>query len=140
MQDHPFAPIRYHEARRNLEQILAALKSGDIEKMGIITEMEAMQLHALMLCSNPNYILLQPNTLQIIREIKIYREESKVPIYFTLDAGPNVHLLYPAADITEVQNFIKERLLIYCQDAKWIDDRVGDGPIMENNEDPNSEV
>jgi diphosphomevalonate decarboxylase len=132
MQSHPYAQVRYQEARQNLKQILAALKSGDIEKMGFITEMEAMQLHALMFCSRPNYILLQPNTLQIINEIKNYRQESKAQIYFTLDAGPNVHLLYPDAHRTEVQNFIKERLLTYCQDAKWIDDYVGNGPIKKN--------
>ncbi|MBK8502336.1 MAG: diphosphomevalonate decarboxylase [Saprospiraceae bacterium] len=135
MQDHPFAETRYREARSNLNQILVALKSGDIEKMGFITEMEAMQLHALMLCSKPNYILLQPNTLQIIREIKNYRKESKVPVHFTLDAGPNVHILYPSSFRTEVRNLIEERLLIYCQDAKWIDDQVGDGPSKKNNGD-----
>lgn len=132
MQDHPFAKIRYEEARRNLRQMLGALRSGDIEKMGFITEMEAMQLHALMLCSSPNYILLQPNTLQIISEIKNYRQESKVQVYFTLDAGPNVHLLYPESQRKEVQKFIEERLLIYCQDANWIDDHVGNGPTKKN--------
>jgi len=129
MQEHPYASVRYEEAKKNLQQMLDALKSGDIERAGFIIEMEAMQLHALMLCSDPNFILLQPNTLRIIEQIKGFRLDTKIPVYFTLDAGPNVHIIYPEANRYDVQNFIRTKLLSLCDQEQWIDDSVGDGPI-----------
>ena len=45
--------------------------------------------------SDPSFILMKPNTLKIIELIREIREEEEMPWYFTLDAGPNVHLMYP---------------------------------------------
>ncbi len=128
MEKHPYANVRYQEAKKNLEEILKALKSGDVEQVGTISEMEAMQLHALMLCSNPNFLLMQPDTLSIIEKIKVFRRESDIPVYFTLDAGPNVHLLYPDEYKKEVIDFITSCLTGHCQAGEWIDDQVGGGP------------
>lgn len=128
MEKHPYANVRYQEAKKNLDEILNALKSGDVDRVGVISEMEAMQLHALMLCSNPNFILMQPDTLKIIDKIKIFRRESDVPVYFTLDAGPNVHLLYADEYRKQVTDFIASCLAEHCQAGEWIDDQVGEGP------------
>ncbi len=128
MEKHPYAHVRYQEAKKNLDEILKALKSGDVERVGVIAEMEAMQLHALMLCSNPNFILLQPDTLKIIDKIKVFRMESDIPVYFTLDAGPNVHLLYPDEYRNQVIDFITNCLTEHCQAGEWINDQVGEGP------------
>jgi diphosphomevalonate decarboxylase len=128
MEKHPYANVRYQEAKKNLDEILMALKSGDVERVGVISEMEAMQLHALMLCSNPNFILMQPDTLKIIDKIKVFRLESDVPVYFTLDAGPNVHLLYPDEFRKQVTDFITSCLTEHCQAGEWINDQVGEGP------------
>ena len=97
---------------------------GDIN----ITESEALQLHALMMCSNPSYILMKPNTLRIIEAIRSFRNETQIPLCFTLDAGPNVHLLYPESEAEKVEQFIKDELASYCTDGRWIADHVGDGP------------
>lgn len=129
MDNHPFAEVRYRDARKNLQLMLDALKVGDIESVGFLMEMEAMQLHALMLCSNPNFILLQPNTLKIIDLLKRFRSEMKIPVFFTLDAGPNVHVLYPGENAQVVQNYIQSELLQFCSEQNWINDCVGDGPI-----------
>ena len=48
---------------------------------------------------------------------------------FTLDAGPNVHLLYSNNDSDEVEKFIKNELVPYCEDKFWIEDGLGEGPI-----------
>jgi diphosphomevalonate decarboxylase len=72
--------------------------------------------------------LLHPNTLHIINQIRAFRHDTNIPLCFTLDAGPNVHLLYPAEFATQVQLFIQTSLLAYCQDNYFIEDKVGDGP------------
>ena len=128
MEGNPYAPARYAQANENIKNLLAALKSGDLDTFINITESEALQLHALMMCSNPSFILMKPNTLNIINEIREFREETKIPLCFTLDAGPNVHLLYPEQEADKVEYYIKTVLADYCDRERWIADRVGDGP------------
>ena len=128
MEGNPYAPTRYAQANENIKNLLAALKSGDLDTFINITESEALQLHALMMCSNPSFILMKPNTLNIINEIREFREETKIPLCFTLDAGPNVHLLYPEQEADKVEYYIKNVLADYCDRERWIADRVGDGP------------
>ena len=93
-----------------------------------ITEAEAMQLHALMMCSNPSFILMKPNTLRIINTLYEFRKETDIPVCFTLDAGPNVHLLYPDQHAEMVERFIMDELEPYCHEGRWIADFVGEGP------------
>ena len=128
MEGNPYAPARYAQANENIKNLLAALKSGDLDTFINITESEALQLHALMMCSNPSFILMKPNTLRIIEEVRTFRNETQIPLCFTLDAGPNVHLLYPDSEAEKVENFIKSELLKYCNQGRWIADHVGDGP------------
>ena len=128
MEGNPYAPARYAQANENIKNLLSALKSGDVDTFINITESEALQLHALMMCSNPSFILMKPNTLNIINEIRRFREETKTPMCFTLDAGPNVHLLYPDNEAKKVEKFIKNELVTFCNQGRWIADHVGDGP------------
>lgn len=128
MDTNPYAETRYAVAKRNITDLLAALKTGDLESFMRITESEAMQLHALMMCSNPSFVLMKPNTLRIINTLNEFRRETDIPVCFTLDAGPNVHLLYPDQHAEMVERFIMDELEPYCHEGKWIADRVGDGP------------
>lgn len=128
MKTNPFAKTRYAQAERNLKEITVALKKGDLEKFGSITEEEAMTLHALMMCSTPSFILMAPSTLSMIEKIRQFREESKLPVYFTLDAGPNIHLLYPKNIAKKVDAFIGAELIEHCENGRLIKDNVGKGP------------
>jgi diphosphomevalonate decarboxylase len=49
-------------------------------------------------------------------------------VYFTLDAGANVHLLYPKSEADEVLHWIKNELVGYCENKMYICDAVGFGP------------
>lgn len=131
MKNHPYAKTRYKQATANLENLLPALKSGDWEAFGNIAENEAMSLHALMMCSNPSFILMNAHTLSMIESIRNFREHSKIPLYFTLDAGPNVHLLYPAAYKKKVLEFADYELSGSCEDGKMIHDFVGKSAIQK---------
>ena len=130
MEGNPYAPARYAQANENIKNLLAALKSGDLDTFINITESEALQLHALMMCSNPSFILMKPNTLRIIEEVRDFRNETHIPLCFTLDAGPNVHLLYPDSEAKQVVKFIKKTLSNYCVGNQWIDDKVGGWPKL----------
>jgi diphosphomevalonate decarboxylase len=128
MKTNAYADIRFANAMQNIVELYGAMREGDIEKFGILVEMEAMSLHALMMMSNPSFILMKPNTLVLIEKIKSFREASKLPIYFTLDAGPNIHLLYPKSIATETLQFIESELKPHCEHGLYIKDQVGNGP------------
>ena len=128
MNGHPFAVSRYEMANNNIASMIEALTSGDFDEFVRITESEALTLHALMMSSNPSFILMEPNTINIVSAIRRFRHETSIPVCFTLDAGPNIHLLYPGKDEKKVKEWIDNELLGYCQDSKWIDDRIGKGP------------
>jgi diphosphomevalonate decarboxylase len=128
MDGNPFADARYADAKRKLLRLLDAMRKGDLEEFGRICENEALTLHGLMMSSNPSYILLKPSTLEMIERLKAYRDETKHPVYFTLDAGPNLHVLYPEDVVHEVRPFIEEELMPLCEEEKYISDWVGEGP------------
>ena len=108
MDNNPFAEIRYQQAYQNLKQLLVALKEGDLKTFGLITEQEALQLHALMMTSTPSYILMEANSIELIKRVQAWRKATGNPLFFSLDAGPNLHLLYPDFIQKEVKiNFLK---------------------------------
>ncbi|PPK87183.1 diphosphomevalonate decarboxylase [Neolewinella xylanilytica] len=128
MEQNPYAPPRYDQANRRVTEMLRLLMEGDTENFGQLLESEALTLHALMMSSRPYYTLIEPNTLHVIKLLQHYRRETGHPVHFTLDAGPNVHLLYPDAIAGEVKDFIRGHLLPYCEDKLYLADRVGKGP------------
>lgn len=128
MNTNPYAATRYATARDNIEELLQVLRKGDLDRFMQLAESEALQLHALMMCSNPSFVLMKPNTLRIINTLCEFRRETDIPVCFTLDAGPNVHLLYPDQHAEMVERFIMDELEPYCHEGKWIPDQVGNGP------------
>ncbi|MFZ1751939.1 MAG: diphosphomevalonate decarboxylase [Saprospiraceae bacterium] len=128
MNGNPYAPARYQQAHDRMTLLMSALHNGDVSTFGKITEDEAMTLHALMMCSDPPYMLMEEASLAIIKKIKTYRADTGVPIYFTLDAGPNIHVLYPEEFQSQTENFITSDLLPHCHEGRIIKDKVGNGP------------
>lgn len=127
MHNHPYAEKRFEHAHENLSKMKAILESGNLEEFIQIVESEALTLHAMMLTSMPYYILMKPNTLEIINRIWKFRNETNIPVCFTLDAGANVHVLYPENVREEVLELIKNELVGYCQNSQYICDEIGFG-------------
>ncbi|MFN3756620.1 MAG: diphosphomevalonate/mevalonate 3,5-bisphosphate decarboxylase family protein [Flavobacterium sp.] len=129
MLGHPFAHERFEQAHRNLTQLKTILTSGDWESFIALMESEALTLHAMMMTSQPYFILMKPNTLEIIQRIWKFRRETGLTIGFTLDAGANVHVLYPKGQAESVLQFIKNELIGYCQNQQYICDEMGSGAM-----------
>ena len=128
MKNHSYAKTRYAQARKNISYLKDIIISGDIIEFINIVELEALTLHGLMLSSNPYFILMKPNTLRVIDLILKFRADTKCPICFTLDAGANIHLLYPNEVKIIVKKFIDNELKFFCEDESYIEDKVGKGP------------
>ena len=130
MHDHPFAERRFEQAHENLAKLKEVFQNGDLEQFIAIVESEALTLHAMMMTSTPYFILMKPNTLEIINKIWTYRATTKTPVCFTLDAGANVHILYPMVAKEKVLQFIKDELVGYCQNGHYICDEIGNGSTI----------
>ena len=129
MNDHPYAERRFERARQNLGRILPALTNGDLQTFVEVVEAEALDLHAMMMTSTPPYLLMRPATVKAIEELRAYREATGIPVCFTLDAGPNVHVLYPDAESAKVSEWLDKKLKPLCQDGRILHDHVSGGPV-----------
>ncbi len=127
MHGHPFAGQRFAQAHTHLSEFRSILAEGKLKEFIRIVESEALTLHAMMMTSHPYFILMKPNTLEIINRIWSFREASRSNVCFTLDAGANVHVLYPEKERETVYEFIQAELLHFCENGKHICDRTESG-------------
>jgi diphosphomevalonate decarboxylase len=126
MINHVFHEQRIKIANNNVSSLLTAIAKEDFKLFGSICEEEALMLHALMMTSKPPYILMKPRSILFMEKIKNFRKETGTQLYFTLDAGPNIHLIYKKEDEIQVKSFIEMELAPLSE--KVIFDHVGLGP------------
>ena len=129
MIDHPFAKQRFDQANENISKLSEILQNGDLNAFVNLIESEALTLHAMMMTSNPYFILMKPNTLKIIEKIWEFRKNTASNICFTLDAGANVHVLFPEREKEAINIFITNELVVFCQNNQYICDYVGYGAM-----------
>ena len=123
MNTNPYAERRFQEAHENFASIKTILKEGDMKAFIKLVEHEALTLHAMMMMSEPAFILMQAGTLAVINKIWEFRKETNLPLFFTLDAGANVHLLFPSnRDEEKIQEFIIKELVQHTQNNGVVKD------------------
>lgn len=116
MKTNSYAERRFQEARENFIPMKKILKNGDLQSFIKLVEHEALTLHAMMMMSDPAFILMKAGTLEVINKIWNFRKETGLPLFFTLDAGANVHLLFPGDHSEEeIKEFIESELLQHAQ-------------------------
>ncbi len=133
MHGHPYGQVRFAQAHRHLARISDILRNGDLDGFVNIVESEALTLHAMMMTSMPYFMLMKPDTLEIIRKITLFRNDTGIPVCFTLDAGANVHVLYPENVKETVLHFIEAELAQHCQNKQFICDEMGAGSVLMSN-------
>lgn len=92
-------PTRYHRVRREL-------LNKNLKGLGPDMEAEAIELHMLAMTSRPPIFYWSPATVRVMDAVRQMRDEG-LSAYYTLDAGPNVHVLVEAKDAEEVANRLK---------------------------------
>ena len=88
----PFYKTRIMGIEEKVKGIKNAIKDKDFTKFGEIIEAEAINMHAVMMTSNPPLFYWKPATLDVITNVIELREKG-LECYFTIDAGPNVHVI-----------------------------------------------
>lgn len=115
MNTNPYAERRFQEARENFVPLKEILKTGDLTRFITLVEHEALTLHAMMMMSEPAFILMQTGTMEVINKIWKFRKETNLPLFFTLDAGANVHLLFPSDNINGVPQGTKDKIIQFIE-------------------------
>ena len=106
-QTSPYFSAWTEAADKDLSEIESAIATGNLSQMLEIAEYNALAMHAAILSSRASVSYLQPRSWELIEQIWQLREQN-FPVYFTIDAGPNLKLLYPsdaALEQTITRNF-----------------------------------
>jgi diphosphomevalonate decarboxylase len=98
----PLQSARLADAPRRLEIAHRAVLERDFPTLAEIVEHDSNIMHAVMMTSQPPLFYWEPASLEIMRAVPTWRSEGLLCCY-TLDAGPNVHVICPAAVALEVQ-------------------------------------
>lgn len=123
MNTNPYAERRFQEAHENFAKLKMILESGDMDGFIQLVEHEALTLHAMMMMSDPAFILMKTGTLEVINKLWEFRKITGLPLFFTLDAGANVHLLFPNdIDRDKITDFIKTELIPLTQKGGVVKD------------------
>lgn len=120
---HPFMEARQEELAARILSLKGALATRDVATFGEIVEHEAMEVQAIMMSGRPSALYLQPDTIRLIHHLRSWREDEGVPVWFTLDAGPNLHVLCEG----DVAFGVRERLKGVAPDAEILENRPGPG-------------
>lgn len=122
----PFNSARIDVIDRQLMEVRSALATCDIERLGRAIELDALAMHGVMMTSSPSLLYWQPGTLEVLQAVRRWREQERIKVYFTIDAGPNVHLICEP----EYRNAVTDRLhTLKCVEQVLVS-RPGGEPIL----------
>ncbi|MFW5706888.1 MAG: diphosphomevalonate/mevalonate 3,5-bisphosphate decarboxylase family protein [Bacteroidota bacterium] len=131
MDAHPYRSGRIKQTEDNLSRLTQALKTGDWNTFSLITENEALSLHALMLASEGGMMLWRGDTIEWMHFLRQQRQKTGIPLTFTLDAGANIHLLYPPWVHKEIVQILAAAPV---GSIEFIHDHTGTGPEKLNDD------
>ena len=102
----PLQSIRVADAPRRLEICRNAILQRDFASFADIMELDSNMLHAVMMTSHPALFYWQPATLTIMQAVREARAKG-LPACYTIDAGPNVHLITEATEAEHTANLLR---------------------------------
>ena len=122
----PFLEARLAQVERLLARVRRAIQQRDLTLLGPCLEADALAMHFVMMSSTPPLFYWAPETVALIKAVHAWRDGG-LPVYFTIDAGPNVHLICEVADAERV--IARVRALSYVRDI--IVAGPGEGVVLE---------
>lgn len=103
----PIYSLRAVGVEERLDAALRAVGERDLGALGVITEVDTLLMHAVMMTSTPPLVYMAAGSVAVLREIAAWRAGG-LPVYYTLDAGPNVHCLCEAGQAAEVTQRLRQ--------------------------------
>jgi diphosphomevalonate decarboxylase len=99
----PLQTARVSDAALRLERCRQAILARDFAAFAEVVELDSNLMHAVMMTSTPSLLYWQPATLAVMHAVRAWRDQG-LPACYTIDAGPNVHVLCPGSYADEVSN------------------------------------
>lgn len=124
----PYFRIAVEEAEKDIERLSQAMRKGDWSAFGKVIEDECFRLHMLCMTTTPNILYWRGITVEVFQKLLKIRE-SGIEAFFTVDAGPHVHVVCQGKDVESVKKSLEElsgiKTIITCG--------IGEGAkIIEN--------
>ena len=103
----PLQPARVAGTQQRLDFCRQAIQQRDFSALARIVELDSNLLHAVMITSQPALFYWAPASLTVMRAV-IAMRKGGLPVCYTLDAGPNVHVLCLTEWMTKVVEAVKQ--------------------------------
>jgi diphosphomevalonate decarboxylase len=103
----PYFPVRLQEVLDRVAQTQTAIRDRDLGQLGAICEADAVSMHVIAMTAIPPTFYWNPGTLAVIHALRRWRNEGLFG-YFTIDAGPNVHVLCAQQDAAEIEGRLQD--------------------------------
>jgi len=103
----PLYPLRVRTTGSRVRDCREAVAARDMVRLGEVTEVDNFMLHAIAMTSEPPIHYWSDETRRVLDAVLTWREQG-LPVYFTLDAGPNVHCLCEEANAEQVAQQLRE--------------------------------
>lgn len=97
----PLQADRVSSAPERLKKCRRAILARDFEALAAVAELDSNMMHAVMMTSQPILLYWEPATIEIMRTVQEWRGGG-LPVFYTIDAGPNVHVICPAESVDQV--------------------------------------
>ncbi|MGM8365696.1 diphosphomevalonate decarboxylase [Virgibacillus sp. W0181] len=91
----------------DLNAIKLGIKERNFEQVGQIAEANCLKMHATTLGAHPPFTYWHDTTMAVMQTVQTMRANG-IPVYFTIDAGPNVKVLYLPEHEALVEQTLRE--------------------------------
>lgn len=103
----PYYPAWKEVVAKDMIAMKKAIAEKDIDKIGHIAEENALRMHALTMSADPGYTYFNGDTIKAINTVNFLRENG-VNCYYTIDAGPNVKVIYDKANRQKIVDYLSQ--------------------------------
>ena len=103
----PLQEARLADAPRRLEICRKAILNCDFDAFAAIIELDSDMMHSVMMTSTPALHYWKPASLEVMNQVQAWRAEG-IPACYTVDAGPNVHVICPETEADNIEKRLRE--------------------------------
>jgi len=91
----------------DIDEMRQAITDKDFEKVADVSEFSCLKMHALALATNPGLIYWNGTTVNLMHKVRAMREEG-IPVFFTIDAGPQLKAICPTEFAAKIETVLME--------------------------------
>lgn len=128
----PFFAPRLAGLGERQKIVARAIAGKDLVTLGRELEAEALEMHTVMQTATPSIRYMTDESVQLLAALRQVRQQQELPFYFTMDAGPNVHVICESQDRERALLALREITgrIFPSKSVAIIEDRIGSGPSL----------